>query len=87
MNPRNCECECDKLCDIEQYLDYKNCKCRKKLVDKLIEEYSENIGGNEIIYNGTVNNNEKVSNSCTVYIALFVIAFLIIIGISSAYFF
>ena len=26
----NCECECDKLCDAGEYLDYKNCKCRKK---------------------------------------------------------
>ena len=33
-----CECECDKLCDIGKYLDYKNCGCRKKLVDKLIEK-------------------------------------------------
>ena len=33
-----CECECDKLCDIGKYLDYKNCRCRKKLVDKLIEK-------------------------------------------------
>ena len=28
-----------------------NCKCRKKLVDKLVEECSENINGNEMIYN------------------------------------
>ena len=28
--PRNCECECDKLCDIGEHLDYKNCKCIKK---------------------------------------------------------
>ena len=27
----NCECECDKLCDIGEYLDYENCKCRKKI--------------------------------------------------------
>ena len=33
-----CECECDKLFDIGKYLDYKNCRCRKKLVDKLIEK-------------------------------------------------
>ena len=26
----------DKLCDVGEYLDYKNCKCRKKLVDKLV---------------------------------------------------
>ena len=30
QNPCNCECECDKSCDIGEYLDYKNCKCRKK---------------------------------------------------------
>ena len=36
-NPSNCECECDKSCDIGEYLDYENCKYRKKLVDKLIE--------------------------------------------------
>ena len=33
-NPSNCECKYDKWCDIEEYLDYENCKCRKKLFDK-----------------------------------------------------
>ena len=33
-NPSNCKCECDKTCDFCEYLDYKNCKCRKRLVDK-----------------------------------------------------
>ena len=42
-NPSNCECECDKSCDIGEYLDYKNCKCRKRIIDKLVEECSENI--------------------------------------------
>ena len=40
--PSNCECECDKSCDIGEYLDYKNCKCRKKSADKLIEQCTEN---------------------------------------------
>ena len=40
-NPSNCECECDKSCDVGEYLDYENCKCRKKLVDKLVDEYTE----------------------------------------------
>ena len=40
-NPSNCECECDKLCDLGEYLDYENCKCRKKLNDKLVEECTE----------------------------------------------
>ena len=55
FNPSNCECECDELCDVGKYLDYKNCKCRKKLIDKLVEECSENIDGNEVIYNSTLN--------------------------------
>ena len=42
-NPSNCECECYKSCDFSEYLDYKNCKCKKRLVDKLAEECTENI--------------------------------------------
>ena len=38
-----CVCECDKSCDVGEYLDYDNCKCRKKLVDELVEECTENI--------------------------------------------
>ena len=48
-NPSNCEGECDESCDVGEDLDYKNCKCRKRLIDKLVEECSENIDGNEII--------------------------------------
>ena len=42
-NPSNCECECDKLCDVGEHLDYENCKCRKRLVDKLVEKCNKNI--------------------------------------------
>ena len=28
-NPSNCEYECDKVPDVGEYLDYKNCKYRK----------------------------------------------------------
>ena len=24
-NPINCECDCNKSCEIREYLDYKNC--------------------------------------------------------------
>ena len=56
----------------------------KKLLDELIEEYSESINENEII---SVNLNDygSVCGSCTVCIVLFVIAFLMMIGISSAF--
>ena len=33
-NPSNCKCECNKSCDFSEYLDYKNCKCKKRLVKK-----------------------------------------------------
>ena len=29
-NPSNYECECNKSCNVSEYLDYENCKCRKK---------------------------------------------------------
>ena len=48
-NPSNCECECDKSCDTGEYLDYKNCNCRKRIIDKLVEECSENIYENETL--------------------------------------
>ena len=70
-NPSDCEYERDKSCDVGKYLDYKNCECRNSLVDKLVEEYSENIDENEMIYNATLN--KEVCNYCTIYIVLFVI--------------
>ena len=75
-NHSNCECECDKSCDTGEYLDYKNCKCRIMIIDKLIEECSENIDENEMIYNETLDiisssENNKASDSCIVYIVLF----------------
>ena len=88
-NPSNCECECYKSCDIGEYLNYKNCRCRKKIIDKLlkiVEECSENIDGNEMLYNETLDiipsSDNKTSNSCVVYITLFSL-FLIIINIKS----
>ena len=59
-NPSICKSECDKSCDLGEYLDYENCKCRERLTDKLDEESSEDIDGNEMVYNVTLNDNEKV---------------------------
>ena len=84
-NPTICESECDKSCDIGQYLDYKNCKCRKELISKLTEECSEDINGNEMIYNATLTDHRRVCKSCVIYIILFVIFFIISISISSTF--
>ena len=80
-NPINYDCECDKSCVVGEYLDYKNCKYRNKLNNKLVEKCSENIDVNEMIHN----NYGKVCNSCIIYNILFIIAFWMIIGISSAF--
>ena len=80
-NPSNCECECDKSCVVGGYLDYENCKCKKKLVDKLIEECSENIDEVKIEWN-SVKNIHKCS-SCTLYIVSISIIFTINIGIAT----
>ena len=71
-NPSNCECKCDKSCDIGEYLDYENCKCRKTLVDKLTEECIENVEEIKIAkVTLTEDENKYKCSSCTLYIALF----------------
>ena len=85
-NPSNCKWECDKLCEVGEYLDYKNCRCRKRLIDKLLEECSENIDGNKMPDNETLNvilldvillnDYKEVCTSCTIYIVLFAVFFI-----------
>ena len=59
---------------------------QKKIVDNLIEKCSENTDESKTIHNVTLNGPENEC-SCTVYIALLVIVSLIIIGISSDFFY
>ena len=69
--------KCDKSCNIGEYLDYSSCKCRKKLVDPLVEECTENINETKVI-KVTVESENK--NSCRCYVVcklLFVIFFMI----------
>ena len=80
FNPSNCQCECDKSCNIGEYLDYSDCKCRKKLVDPLVEECTKNIEETKLV-NITVENKDRC-NSYVVYKVLFFIFFIIIIVIS-----
>ena len=72
-------------CDVGEYLDYKNCKCRKRLIDKLVERCRENIDGNKVIYDSTFNDYRTICNSWAVCIVLLVIFFIISINISSIF--
>ena len=38
FNPSNCKCECDKSCHTSQYLDYLDWKCKKKIIDLIVEQ-------------------------------------------------
>ena len=86
-NPSNCECECSKSCDFGEYLDYKNCKCRKRLVDKLVEECGENVDEPKLTEIALAENEGSYKcSSCTVYIVLFGIFFTINVAGIGTYF-
>ena len=80
-----CEYECDKLFDVGEYFNYKYCNCRKKLIDKLVEECSESIDGNEMIRNGALNDYGRVYESSTLYMSLIIIRFKILMGTGNVF--
>ena len=80
------ECERNEACDVGEYLDYENCKCRK-LVDKLVDECTETFEEMKLVkINLAENENSYKCSSCTVYTILFWIFFTINIGGIGAYF-
>ena len=90
-NPSNCECECE--CGIGEYLDYKNCVCRKFIDDKLVKQCTKIVDKNKI-YNYTLNttsSNDSLSDCvyCTLYIVLFAVILVtsVIIGGVFLYFY
>ena len=73
-NPRNCKCKCDKSCDIGEYLDYENFKCRKRLTDKLVDECTETVEEVKpaiITLAENDNENSYKCSSCIMYTVLF----------------
>ena len=94
-NLSNCKCQYDKSCNVREHLDYKNCKCRKNFVDKLVEECRENIDeeelhptelrSNKIIHNSSLNDYEKICNSITLYVVLLAVFFITSISINSVF--
>ena len=99
-NPGNCNCECDKSCDVEEYLDYKNFKCRERSIDELVEKYGENIDEKEIYRNETICHacksytnhqickfltSHQMCKSCSIYMVLFSMFLTTSIGIGAVF--
>ena len=84
-NPSNCKCECDKSYDFGEYLDYENCKCRKRLVDKLVEQCNENINEAKLTEIALFEHKNECACYYTVFIVLDVIALTICTGIDAYY--
>ena len=92
-NPSTCACECDKCCELGQYLGYKNWVCRKKLIDDLIEQCTS-IADMEIkngvcsaanFMNSTSTIGNASNNNSNIYLFLF-IAVLIVAALLVAWF-
>ena len=69
-NLSTCCCECDRYCETGQYLDYKNCVCRKKIIDDLIEQCTSIVDTD--IKNNTFSKKSDESSS-NIYFVLFII--------------
>ena len=69
--------------DVGEYLDDENCKCRKKLVDKLVEEHTENIDEVKIAGMALFEHGNDSKSLCTICVVLIVIVFTISIEIGT----
>ena len=75
-NPSTCTCECGMWCKPGQYLDYKKCTCKNKLVGGVIEECTN------VINETMMNNRDNIYNDNTIaniFIGLFSV--LLFVGI------
>ena len=75
-NPSTCACECDMSSKPGQYLEYKKCVCKNKLIGRVIAECTNVI--NETMMNNkmSINNDDTTTN---IFIGLFSV--LLFIGI------
>ena len=65
-----------------------NCKCRKKLVDQLVDECTKTVEEVKLAkITLAENESENKYSSCTVYIVLMIIVFTIFTGITTYFFY
>ena len=69
------------MCDVGEYLDYENCKYRKKIVDILIDECTETVEEVKLTkITFAENENSYKCTSCTVYTVVFWVFFTTNVG-------
>ena len=82
-NPSTCKCQCNMWCKPSQYLDYKICICKNKLIGRLIGECTSIINETMINNQDNIDNNTTKSSSLerntiwNVFIGLFSVVILI----------
>ena len=84
-NPSTGMCKCDKYCEIGQYLDYKNCVCRKKLIDDLIEQCTgivdiEIKNGTSLPMNASASSKSETNVYLFLFVALLILLILLVAG-------
>ena len=76
-NPSTCACECDIWCKPGQYLDYKKCVYKNKLVGRTIAACTSVINETVINNKNNIDNNNTITN---IFIGLFsVVTFAVIV--------
>ena len=81
-NPSTCEYQCDTWCKPGQYLDYKNCICKSKLIGRVIAECTSVINETMISNKDNIDNNNTITN---IFIGLFSIVMFILIVCSCVF--
>ena len=67
-NPSTCECQCDMWCKPCQYLDYKKCVCKNKLIGRVISDCTSLINETMISNKKNISNDDTITN---IFIGLF----------------
>ena len=67
-NPSTCECECDMWCKPGQYLEYKKCVCKNKLIGKVISKCTSFVDESMMNFKTSIVSNYTTKN---IFIGLF----------------
>ena len=68
-NPSTCPCKCDMWCKPVEYLDYKKCVCKNKLIGKVISECTS------LINKTMINNKMSITNDKMIFTLFYLLYF------------